>query len=107
MLERLRRFYSKKEEIVTPASNINTLTREGNDLFSDTQILLDERLSGNLFCTDTVVVEQNGVLSGNLTSKQCVVSGKITGDIVSADQIDVKSTAVIKGNITCASLNIE
>src|ERR1700749_750833 len=102
MLELFRK-YTKKEEPAAPISNLNTLVRKGNNLFSDTLILLAERLSGNLFCADKIVVEQNGVLSGNITSKLCVVSGTITGDIVTTGQMEVKSTAVIKGNITTAA----
>lgn len=89
------------------ASNISSLARNGNDLFSDTLILLDERLSGNLFCAEKIVVEQNGILSGNITSKLCIVSGTINGNIVSSDQMEIKSTAKIKGNIQSALINIE
>lgn len=102
--------YFKKEpqkEQTESISNISTLVREGNDLFSDTLILLDETLAGNLFCAETIIVEQNGVLSGNITSKLCVVSGTINGNIISTDQMDIKSTAVIKGNIRSALINIE
>jgi cytoskeletal protein CcmA (bactofilin family) len=105
MLEIFRRY--PKRDYVGPVSNIDDLVREGNDLFSDKLILLDERLSGNLFCTETIVVEQNGILSGNITSKLCVVSGTINGNIVSTDQMDIKSTAIIKGNIRSAMINIE
>jgi cytoskeletal protein CcmA (bactofilin family) len=96
-----------QKEQIESISNISTLVREGNDLFSDTLILLDETLAGNLFCAETIIVEQNGVLSGNITSKLCVVSGTINGNIISTDQMDIKSTAVIKGNIRSALINIE
>src|ERR1700761_2356133 len=96
-----------KKEPEASISNIATLVREGDDLFSDSLILLDESLSGNLFCAEDIVVEQNGILSGNVTAKRCVVSGTINGDIVSTDQMDIKSTAVIRGNIKSATINIE
>lgn len=96
-----------KKDPETPISNIAALVREGNNLLSDSLILLDERLSGNLFCAEEIVVEQNGVLSGNMTAKRCIVSGTINGDIVSTDQMDIKSTAVIRGNIKSATINIE
>jgi len=105
MLEIFKR--TPKKELVSPISNISNLVREGNDLFSDKLILLDESLSGNLFCAETIVVEQNGKLSGNITSKSCIVSGTINGNIVSTDQMDIKSTAIIKGNIQSALINIE
>jgi cytoskeletal protein CcmA (bactofilin family) len=104
MLELLKR--SRKKD-TPPVSNIDSLIRDGDDLFSDTLILLNERLSGNLFCSESIVIEQNGVLSGNVTSKQCVVSGTITGDIVSTGQTEIKGTAIIKGNIISALINVE
>jgi len=105
MLEMFKKY--PKKELISPLSNINGLVRDGNDLFSDKLILLDESLSGNLFCAETIVVEQNGKLSGNITSKSCVVSGTINGNIMSTDQMDIKSTAIIKGNIQSALINIE
>jgi cytoskeletal protein CcmA (bactofilin family) len=95
------------KDLLNNTGNISSLARDGNNLFSDTLILLDERLSGNLFCAEKIVVEQNGILSGNITSKLCVVSGTINGNIVSSDQMEIKSTAIIKGNIQSALINIE
>jgi len=98
---------SSKKESEAPVSNIATLVREGDNLLSDSLILLDERLSGNLFCAEKIVVEQNGILSGNMTAKRCVVSGTINGDIISTDEMNIKSTAVIRGTIKSPAINIE
>lgn len=98
---------SAKKEPEAPISNIATLVREGDNLLSDSLILLDERLSGNLFCAEEIVVEQNGILSGNMTAKRCIVSGTINGDIVSTDEMNIKSTAVIRGTIKSPAINIE
>jgi cytoskeletal protein CcmA (bactofilin family) len=88
-------------------SNISGLVRDKNDFFSDELILVDQKLSANLFCAEKIIIEQTGVLQGNITSKLCVVSGTINGNIVSTGQMDIKSTAVIKGNIKSALINIE
>jgi len=99
-----------KKEIHTfseSVSNINELVREGNDYFSDELILLDEKLKGNLFCAEKVVIEHHGILFGNITSKTCVVSGAVNGDITSLDLLEIKGTAVVIGDIQSASVNIE
>jgi cytoskeletal protein CcmA (bactofilin family) len=103
----LKIFRKGQKSLNSSNSNISSLVREGNDLFSDELILLDEKLSGNLFCAEKIVVEQNGILAGNIISKLCIVSGTITGNILSTGQMEIKSTAVIKGNIQSALLNIE
>ncbi|MGF7078544.1 bactofilin family protein [Mucilaginibacter sp. UYCu711] len=99
----------KKE---TPAvhesiSNIKNLIRDGNDYFSDEFIVLDEKLTGNLFCAEKVAVELHGILKGNITSKTCLVTGTVNGDILSLDLLDIKATAVVRGNIQSAKVNIE
>jgi cytoskeletal protein CcmA (bactofilin family) len=88
-------------------SNIRDLIHDGNDYFSDELIVLDEQLTGNLFCAEKVAVEQHGVLTGNITSKTCLVTGTVNGDILSLDLLDIKATAVVRGNIQSAKVNIE
>ncbi len=100
-------FKKETPDVIEVMSNINELVREGNDFFSDELILLDEKLTGNLFCAERVVIEQHGVLSGNITSKTCVVSGVIKGDITSLDLLEIKGTAIVMGNIQSASVNID
>jgi len=100
-------FKKETPPVVEIMSNISELAREGNDFFSNELILLDEKLTGNLFCAERVIVEQHGVLVGNITSKTCVVSGVIKGDITSLDLLEIKGTAIIMGNIQSASVNIE
>ncbi|MCC8424414.1 polymer-forming cytoskeletal protein [Mucilaginibacter sp. UR6-11] len=93
--------------LVEPISNIRDLVHDGNDYFSDEFIILDEKLTGNLFCAEKVVVELRGILKGNITSKTCLVTGTVNGDILSLDLLDIKATAVVRGNIQSAKVNIE
>jgi cytoskeletal protein CcmA (bactofilin family) len=88
-------------------SNIHDLIHEGNDYFSDELICIDEKLDGNLFCAEKVVIEQHGKLNGNITSKNCSVSGIVNGNITSLDLLDIKASAVVRGNIQSATVNIE
>jgi cytoskeletal protein CcmA (bactofilin family) len=100
--------FKKETNTVTESiSNIKDLVHDGNDYFSDELIVLDERLTGNLFCAEKVAVELHGVLTGNITSKTCLVTGTVNGDILSLDLLDVKATAVVRGNIQSAKVNIE
>ncbi len=100
-------FKREPQPVAEVTSNISELAREGNDFFSDELILLDEKLTGNLFCAEKVAIEQHAVLSGNITSKTCFVSGIVKGDITSLDLLEIRSTAIVMGNIQSASVNIE
>jgi cytoskeletal protein CcmA (bactofilin family) len=101
------KLFKKETKHLPLQSNINSLLREGSDFFSNELILLNERLSGNLFCAEKTIIEQNGILSGNITSKVCVISGTVNGDVLSTEQTEIKSTAVILGDIRSPSINIQ
>jgi cytoskeletal protein CcmA (bactofilin family) len=90
-----------------PKSNIPDLVHDGNNYFSDELICLDEKLTGNLFCAEKVIVAQDGELTGNITSKNCQVTGVVNGNITSLDLLDIKASAVVRGNIQSATVNIE
>ncbi len=101
-------FFKKESPVaIVPKSDIQNLIHDGNDYFSDELICLDEKLTGNLFCAEKVVVEQHGVLNGNITAKTCLVTGVVNGNITSLDLLDIKASAVVRGNIQSATVNIE
>lgn len=100
-------FKKETQPVIESVSNIRDLAHDGNDYFSDEFIILDDRLTGNLFCAEKVAVELHGVLKGNITSKTCLVTGTVNGDILSLDLLDIKATAVVRGNIQSAKVNIE
>ncbi|MDB4927485.1 polymer-forming cytoskeletal protein [Mucilaginibacter sp.] len=100
-------FKKETPQVTESISNIKELISEGNDYFSEELIILDEKLTGNLFCAEKVSIEPRGVLTGNITSKLCVVNGTVNGDITSLDLLDIKATAVVRGNIQSATVHIE
>jgi cytoskeletal protein CcmA (bactofilin family) len=100
-------FKKETQNIDEPVSNIHSLAREGNDYFSDELIILAEKLTGNLFCAEKILIERNGVLTGNITAKDCIVNGTVDGDITSLDLLEIKSTAIVRGDIQSALVNIE
>ena len=100
-------FKKETHTVTEPASNIKDLIHDGNDYFSDEFIVLDEQLEGNLFCAEKVIIDHNGALTGNITSKTCLVNGMVRGDILSLDLLDIKASAVVMGNIQSAKVNIE
>lgn len=100
--------FKKETPIINePVSNIKDLAHDGHNYFSDELIVLDETLSGNLFCAEKVFIEQHGILKGNITSKTCLVTGQVNGNILSLDLLDIKATAIVRGNIQSAKVNIE
>lgn len=88
-------------------SNINGLVREGNDYLSDKVIFLDQKLAGNLFCSEEIFIEKDGELQGNICGKHCVISGTVTGNISTTELLEITKTAIIKGKVRATDICIE
>lgn len=103
-------FFRKKEPQTTTLSsisNIGGLIKEGGDFLSDELILLDDKLTANLFCSDRIEIEQGGHLTGNVCGNICVISGTVIGNVSSTELLEIKKTAIVKGRVKAASISIE
>ena len=102
-------FFREKEPLTTLSSisNIGGLIKEGGDYLSDELILLDDKLTANLYCSDKIVIESSGHLSGNICGNVCIISGTVVGNISSTELLQIKKTAVVKGKVKAASISIE
>ena len=96
-----------KKQVINSLSNINALVREGNDYLSDRVIFLDQKLFGNLFCSENIFIEKDGQLDGNICSKHCVIGGVVNGNISATELLEITKTAVIKGKVRATSICIE
>ena len=105
MLKLFRR--APQKPVIDSLSNINGLVREGNDYLSDRVIFLDQKLAGNLFCSENIFIEKDGELTGHICGKHCVVSGVVTGNISATALLEITKTAVIKGKIRATDICIE
>jgi cytoskeletal protein CcmA (bactofilin family) len=103
------KFFRKtpQKPVINSLSNINGLVREGNDYLSDKVIFLDQKLAGNLFCSEEIFIEKDGELQGNICGKHCVISGTVTGNISTTELLEITKTALIKGKIRATDICIE
>ena len=74
---------------------------------SDKVIFLDQKLAGNLFCSEKIFIEKDGKLTGSICGKHCVVSGTVTGNISATELLEITKTAIIKGKIRATDICIE
>ena len=105
MLKFFRR--ASQKPLITSMSNINDLVSEGNDYLSDKVIFLDQKLTGNLFCSENIFIEKEGELAGNICSKHCVVGGIVNGNISATELLEITKSAVIKGKVRATAICIE
>ncbi len=71
------------------------------------QIQLDGRLVGDLFCNGVAVIGKSAVVKGNITVEAVSINGTVQGNITAKDRIEMKSTARVHGDIRAKRLTVE
>lgn len=64
-------------------------------------------LKGTINISGKLVVDESGVIEGNITCKSAMISGKIDGKIVVDELLELKHSANIHGDIVTAKISIE
>lgn len=77
------------------------------DIISDGDIRIDGDLNGNIKCSGRVVVGVTGKISGEVTCKNCEISGNLTGKLIIDQLLNLKSSSKVKGEISTGKLSIE
>jgi cytoskeletal protein CcmA (bactofilin family) len=79
----------------------------GNELISSSPILISEKMFGDFYCLDELVIDELGDITGNIATTRCVIKGKISGNVLCLKNIIIKSTAIIEGEITAGTVEVE
>ena len=73
---------------------------------SDVFVRIDGHIKGDLLIKEGLIIGENGIIEGNIKSKEIVVFGRVKGNIV-ADSIEIKSTGNILGELNTNSLQVD
>jgi cytoskeletal protein CcmA (bactofilin family) len=73
---------------------------------SDVFVRIDGRIKGDVFISEGLIVGENGLIEGNVHTREIVIFGTINGT-VRADSIDIKSSGKILGELHTNSLQVE
>lgn len=63
-------------------------------------------VKGNINTKEHVVINDGGIVTGNITTQRAEISGKLNGDIRVTDLLVLKETALIFGDIYAKNLEI-
>ncbi|MEK8028991.1 MAG: hypothetical protein RLY78_4314 [Pseudomonadota bacterium] len=92
------------------ATLIGERTTIKGDLSLAEGVRIDGRLEGNTGregdAPVTVVIGQNGSVTGNIVATRVVVAGQVLGTIQADEEVELHATAVIQGDVHCKSLRI-
>ncbi len=108
MLKRKEFFGSTTETVSSDKWNkILSGTELNGDLVSDSNILIEGELNGNISCAGKVHIGPTGKIKGNLVCLNAEVEGMLDGELTIENLLILRSTARIKGNIETLKLHIE
>ncbi len=82
-------------------------TEINGDLTSDTNILLEGEVNGNVSCAGRVVIGTSGKINGNLVCLNAEIDGAMDGKLMVENLLVLRATARIKGDIQTMKLHIE
>jgi cytoskeletal protein CcmA (bactofilin family) len=83
----------------------NDIEIEG-DLNSNSDLIFDGKIKGNITSKGALTVGQNAEVNGDLKADQCVIEGRVEGN-GEFGNCRVMSTAEISGSVTTGGLQME
>lgn len=108
MLKRKDFFNSTSQYEESAAMNhIVQGTEINGDLVSDSNVLIDGEMNGNISCSGKVIIGSTGKIKGNLVCVHAEIQGTIDGEVTVEGLLTLTSTARIKGDIQTAKLVIQ
>ncbi|MBQ9213685.1 MAG: polymer-forming cytoskeletal protein [Bacteroidales bacterium] len=91
---------AKISTIAFGADIVGEITANGN-------FRIEGSIKGNLNITGKLVVDDTGVIDGNVNCKSALISGKLDGKIIVEDLLELKHTAKLHGDIITSKISIE
>lgn len=73
---------------------------------SDVFVRIDGHIKGDLFIGEGLIVGEDGLIEGNINTREVVVYGTVNGT-VKAESIDIKSSGKILGEIHTRTFQVE
>lgn len=77
------------------------------NIVSDSNLIIEGLINGNVICSGKVHVGTTGRIAGNLSATNAEFEGSQEGELSIDNLLILRSTARIKGNINTLKLNIE
>lgn len=92
---------SSKTSVICAGVTIN------GEIKTDSEVIIDGKLIGNIISSSKVIIGSQGLVEGNITATEAVISGKVNGNIMVESLLSLKDKADVRGDITSAKLTME
>lgn len=73
---------------------------------SSENLTIEGTVKGEVACTGTLVVEQDGVVDADITAEEAFIKGQVDGNITAQKRVEIAPTGRVKGDIESSSLSI-
>src|SRR3954466_8752475 len=94
-----------------PDGEINTLLGKGSEfegkLTFEGTVRIDDKLSGEIFSDDVLVVGEGAHVSAEIEVGVIIVEGNVTGNIRAKRAVELHAPARVRGNIETPSLYVD
>ena len=92
-------------------TKVSTVLGEGTvfdgNLKTSGTVRVDGTVNGNCTSDEEMILGPEGVVKGNVSAKNIIISGRVDGDITSLGKLEILSTGKVNGNIAARSLVID
>ena len=102
--------FSKKNKVELDQQAISTLISEGcvidGNVKAPAFVRIDGQVTGDVTIDEGLILGENGVITGNIITKEMIVYGAVKGNI-SSHSLEIRSTGRINGDIRTEVLQVE
>lgn len=77
------------------------------DCTTDGTIRIEGRVEGSVRAGKAVVIGKEGVVDGDVSTQDAVVSGTVTGTLVAASRLEIQATARIEGEVRAKRMQLD
>jgi cytoskeletal protein CcmA (bactofilin family) len=100
-----------RDNAATPSESVISIIGPGMTIVGDCQtdgtVRVEGSVEGSIKAGKAVVIGKQGVVSGDITTQDAVISGRVEGTLVAASRLELQATCHIEGEIHTRRMQLE
>ena len=100
-----------RDSAATPSESVISIIGPGmtivGDCETDGTVRVEGSVEGSIRAGKAVVIGKQGVVSGDITTQDAVISGRVEGTLVAASRLELQSTCHIEGEVHTRRMQLE
>jgi cytoskeletal protein CcmA (bactofilin family) len=100
-----------RNSAATPSESVISIIGPGmtivGDCETDGTVRVEGSVEGSIRAGKAVVIGKQGVVSGDITTQDAVISGRVEGTLVAASRLELQSTCHIEGEVHTRRMQLE